>query len=216
MNKVKGIAVCIPLYLNIPTQFFNSFLTALNVLPKFSENVMVSTRSRTYVYLSRRSIAEEVLKNKEMEYFLWIDQDQVFGEFELKELIESSVKEKADVMAGMYVTKDSFKPLVFEKGKDGYAVKEKLPFDTVVEADAVGFGFTLVKRNVVEDLQKKYGLEKVFNCKNLEGRDIGEDFLFCELAKKEGFTVKANTKIRVGHAGGVITPEMYYIFRNRT
>jgi hypothetical protein len=67
-----------------------------------------------------------------------------------------------------------------------------------------------MRMQVLKGLAEKHGLEKLFNVVDLETKkDIGEDMLFCRLARREGFKVRVNSAIKVGHAGAVMTPDNF-------
>ena len=55
--------------------------------------------------------------------------------------------------------------------------------------DAVGFGFVLIRKPVIE------ALEFPFTTRTSKGEDIA----FCENAKAAGFSIKVNTAAKVGH-----------------
>ena len=63
------------------------------------------------------------------------------------------------------------------------------PKDAVIDVDAVGFGFVLIRKPVID------ALERPFTTKTAKGEDIA----FCENAKAAGFSVKVNTAAKVGH-----------------
>ena len=63
------------------------------------------------------------------------------------------------------------------------------PKDAVIDVDAVGFGFVLIRKPVID------ALEHPFTTKTSKGEDIA----FCENAKAAGFSVKVNTAAKVGH-----------------
>jgi len=94
----------------------------------------------------------------------------------------------------------------------GYVHIEKI--DTsggdVVQVDACGMACTLIKREVLEKLYPKYeGSPFAFTRDTIDPpvdgknkRDMSEDVVFCERAKKEGFTVWCDTAIRPKHYSG--------------
>ena len=63
------------------------------------------------------------------------------------------------------------------------------PKNAVIDVDAVGFGFVLIRKPVIDALENPF--------QTATGK--GEDLAFCENAKAKGFSVKVNTAAQVGH-----------------
>lgn len=207
----EHLVVCTPLYSPIPVQTFNSFISALGALPQIARHVGVSMIGGTYVQIARRRIAEDVLKRNsesKIEHLLWIDSDTVFSAEDIAKILFVAKKENADIVSGFYVSKQDGIPICYKKGENNsYVPPLKVPENTLFEVDSVGFGFLLMKTGVLEKVVEKYGLEKAFSVVQPEtGIDLGEDFVFCELAKKEGYRILVHSGIPVGHAGSVRRP----------
>lgn len=78
---------------------------------------------------------------------------------------------------------------------------QNYPRNVLLECDAVGFGAVLIKTDVLRKLQKPWFF-------GMEG--TGEDIAFCTKAKKAGFNVFMDTRIKMGHLGTpVIITEDY-------
>ena len=173
----------------------------------------------SYVHLTRREIAKDLLERDEkgpVDYILWIDHDSVFTPRDIARMLMTANDKDTDILSGFYVQKHRPEiPLIYLKNKkgDGFGVVDDVPKDSLFEADSVGFGFNLMKMDVLKKLVGKYGLKNLFNVSDGRGKDIGEDFLFCSLAKKEGFKIWVNSAIKIGHYGGVITPEIHYAMK---
>ena len=88
----------------------------------------------------------------------------------------------------------------------------------IIDVDGVGFGCVLIKREVMEDKRMWYPMSYRrpddhivtladhdpppifrFHKKAFGGCDIGEDFDFCRRARLNGYTVKLDTRITMGH-----------------
>ncbi|MFH0714353.1 MAG: hypothetical protein V1847_01290 [Candidatus Diapherotrites archaeon] len=206
----QGIAIAIPLYGFVPAASFASFLPAFLALPEFVDKMVVLTKSRSYVHLAERELAQDALRAAQenpIDYVFWMEQDHVFSVQDMLHLLKSAKEKDLDIVSGLYVDrKDETKAVAFVKKDGQYFSTATLPDNSIVKVDAVGFGFTLVKFSVLKTLAEKYGLEKAFNVVDLEGKDIGQDFLFCELAQKEGFKVWVHTGVKIGHDNSVNWP----------
>ena len=81
--------------------------------------------------------------------------------------------------------------------------------------EAVPAGFMLIKRNVIEkmmkDNPKDYYCPKdggpdghaLFNTEMIDGEFWGEDYVFCNKARKSGFDIWIDPYIQFSHAGRV-------------
>ncbi|MFH0714354.1 MAG: glycosyltransferase [Candidatus Diapherotrites archaeon] len=206
----KGICLGVPIYGFVSSASFSSFITAIALLSKLADFFSVSTHVKTYVHLARRHIAEGILesaKKNEIDYAFWIDGDSVFSEKEIVSLLQAAKQNGLDIVSGLYVYRmDDSKPIAYVKRGSEWITPSKLPKESLVQVNSVGFGFTLVKVSVIQKLVEKYGLEKTFNVVDLDGKDVGEDFLFCQLAEKEGFKVWVHTGVKVGHDNSIHYP----------
>ncbi|MFH1586886.1 MAG: hypothetical protein ABID38_03455 [Candidatus Diapherotrites archaeon] len=215
----KYLMIAMPLYSAIAVPTFNSFIVSLSSLPAMVEKIGISMIGGSYVHLTRREIAKDILGRDEkspVDYILWIDHDSVFSPQDIAGMLMTANENKTDILSGFYVQKHRPEiPLIYLKNKkgDGFAAVDDVPKDSLFEVDSVGFGFNLMRMDVLKKLIWKYGLEKLFNVSDEKGKDIGEDFLFCSLAKKEGFKIWVNSAIKIGHYGGVITPEIHYAMK---
>ena len=80
------------------------------------------------------------------------------------------------------------------------------PKDSLFEVDAAGMGCMLVKTKVLKDIAGYY--KTIFEPQNL----IGEDIAFCQRAKKLGYEVWCDSRIKCGHVGvSIITEDTYNV-----
>lgn len=165
--------------------------------------------------------------NGELEYDwqLWIDSDIVFDSDcfwklcdlafpeealiqETNEIDETKIKK---IASGWYCTEDGHSAAVShwleedDFRKNGGVMKNetvetlaarKKPFT----ADYVGFGWVMIRKGVFESLPYPWFAPKLQIFENGEVQDMcGEDVSFCLDAKKNGFEVWCDPRIRVGH-----------------
>ena len=211
----KHVVYCTPLYESVPVASFTSFIVALSSSFKLFEKFGFSSVRGTYLQIARRKIAEDVLernKKEPVDFLLWVDSDSVFTVEDIAKLFLTQKKTKADLVSGFYVTKrPPIVPVCYKETKDGFVTPSEVPFNAVFEVDAAGFGFLLMKFSALKKVTEKYGLNKAFQVVDPEtGEDLGEDLVFCKLAKKEGLKIVVNSGIQIGHAGSTITPEQFF------
>ena len=77
--------------------------------------------------------------------------------------------------------------LIADNGVTGYA-----------EIAACGFGFCLIKCEVIKTMRKRYkSLFEPF-------KGVGEDIAFCIRAKKCGYKIMIDRDVRLGHVGEMV------------
>lgn len=109
------------------------------------------------------------------------------------------IDENKDIISPVNFTfKDNeLVPLIMKKVKNGYKTDWKKIEDEkkIIKVDAVGLGCILIKRKVFEKLEKPY-FEFIYK----EGLLInGEDFNFCDEARKAGFKIWVNKNYMTNH-----------------
>ena len=128
------------------------------------------------VYDSRDYIARYAVDNG-FDYVLYVDSDMVFDADDLNKLIAHD----KDIVSGLYVTRNgennnvAYKEIITRRR---FPFREpKLTHDTgtagYTEIAAVGFGFCLIKTDVLKTMFKRY--KSLFEPK----WGVGEDIAFC-------------------------------------
>ena len=153
------------------------------------------------IYDSRDTIAEFALTNG-YDYVLFVDSDMVFDKTD----IESLVRHDADIVSGLYVTRNGenmnvayskiitrrrfpFRApkLIADNGVTGYS-----------EIAACGFGFCLIKTEVIKSMAKRYkSLFEPF-------KGVGEDIAFCIRAHRCGYKIMIDRDVKLGHIGDCV------------
>lgn len=128
----------------------------------------------------------------------------------------SMIKKNEDFIAGVYPTRADnmflFRPVYLENGSIAYSDKQLL------EMNCVSAGFMLIKRSVFQTIADKFPErffepkipEKCaqsgylyFNSEIYDGEFWGEDYSFCNLARKAGIKIWVDPFIEFDHAGVV-------------
>jgi len=145
------------------------------------------------VALGRSSLVWRMLQEPDDTHLLFADTDQVFTPDDFTRLLGHDLP----VVAGVAVAEDrqlKWKPLDGEppEGRTG-----------LHEAEYVGCGFMLIKRDVLEAVGEwpfRQGLDP-----QSQG-SIGTDVYFCRTARAAGFAVWADADVKIGH----IKPQVLY------
>lgn len=151
------------------------------------------------VPFARDMMAKQVLA-QDADYLFMIDDDMLAP----PDLFFKLAANDKDICAALAFTRNpDHKPVIYDAiegydkvtGQHYHTTKFAMnyPRDTLVECDAVGFGAVLIKRKVIEALSQ--ARDPMFM--GLAG--TGEDITFCIKARKLGFSVWMDTRIKLGH-----------------
>lgn len=214
---VKKVAVGIPLKGHTPPKSYHDrMLMAFCMGQKEAEQRMANENPRyeflwfnvgeIFVPYAREMLAKAAL-NYGCEYLFMVD-DDMLAPFDL---FYKLVADDKDIVAPLAFTRNpNHAPvcMILREGFDHsvnkpYAFKENImsyPRDTLFQCDAVGFGAVLIKRRVLEAMPPNMFLSS---------SPIGEDIEFCDKARKLGFEVWMDSRVKLGHLGDsvVITEE---------
>jgi len=150
------------------------------------------------VQYAREQFAKSVIE-MDADYLFMIDDDMLAP----PDLFYRLAANDKDICAALAFTRNpDHRPVIYDvvEGFDPTTKKDfriqkfamNYPKDTLVECDAVGFGAVLIKRKVIDAIKEPRFM-------GLEG--CGEDITFCWKAKKAGFQVWMDTRVKLGHLG---------------
>jgi hypothetical protein len=205
----RKLFIGIPTYdgkLNIKTAFALAQLVAKAA--QFKMDVFLSDISQcAIITMARNALVHEFLKTDATE-LLMIDSDVIVTPDDVLRLVAQSGDK--DITAGAYPRrakdKKFFTDLYFNANGD-------LEFDgSLMRVKRVGTGFMLIQRHVIEKMvaaHPEWTYEKsptehmsaVFDFAVVDGKYVGEDYLFCDRATEMGFTVHIDVDISLPHVG---------------
>lgn len=136
---------------------------------------------------------------KQCTHMLFIDDDVLVPPFGLKRLLSHDVP----IVGGLYYQRTPpHLPVVYKhvEGTQWVPVTEFCA--GLQEVDAIGFGFTLIKREVFEKMERPW----------FEFSDrMGEDMWFCQNAKKLGYTILVDADVKCRHLATLEVTEDYFL-----
>lgn len=84
-----------------------------------------------------------------------------------------------------------------------YGALRNIPNNTVIDVDAVGLAFTLIKRHVLEQMVGEFGT--IYTSWFDWGQhSVGEDVVFSQRCRERGFRMAVDTSVKIGHVGDYI------------
>jgi hypothetical protein len=214
-NKQASLAgrklfIAIPAYdgkLNIKTAF--ALAQLMPEAAKFGVSIYLADMSNcSIITMARNALVNEFLKT-DCTDMLFIDADVVVTPQDILRLLAQSGGK--DITAGAYPRrakdKKFFADLYWDDNGD-------LEFDgSLMRVKRVGTGFMMIQRHVIESMiathpewtyenkGKDEHLSAVFDFAIVDGKYVGEDYLFCDRATQMGFTVYIDVDISLPHIG---------------
>jgi GT2 family glycosyltransferase len=203
-KKPVVLAVCLPNMGQIHIQTMRSLLDL--DIPK------------PYHCLDRREVTIDQARNEltgaviydlacaDVTHLLWIDDDMVFAPDSLQRLLAHDL----DIVGGLCHGRRAphYAPILLKKQGGslmGYAYQHDY-IRGLVEVDATGGAFLLVKREVFVSIENKFTTPG-------EGpwshRGSGEDTAFCERAKECGYKIFVDTSLEIGHIAEVVVDSAF-------
>jgi len=102
-----------------------------------------------------------------------------------------------DIASGLYVQKGApFYPLINMRAaiqENTYQHVISWKENTVVDCDSAGLGFTLIRRNVLQNMERPWTL--------MTGTTQSEDYYFFSKAQALGYRCYVDTGLKLGHVG---------------
>lgn len=206
----RKLFVAIPAYdgkLNIKTAF-----ALAQLMPKAMQlgvSIYLSDLSNcSIITMARNALVNEFLKTDATE-LLFIDADVVVKPDDVLRLMAQSGDK--DITAGAYPRRAKDQKFFADLYLDGNG---DLEFDgSLMRVKRVGTGFMLIQRHVIEQMIAAHPewsyenkntdeqLSAVFDFQIVDGKYVGEDYLFCDRATQMGFTVHIDVDISLPHVG---------------
>lgn len=162
-----------------------------------------------YIDHARAVLATKAIEESDAEVFMWIDHDMIFKHEDVEPMVDRLLASEYDMIGAAYSTK---RP----QGMIVGAVAEGITGITfyrpgLVEADALGFGFTAVRRSCFERIAET--MPQV-HCGSVNRKVwpffhhivddavyLGEDYSFCRRVKEAGMRIAIDAEPRVWHKG---------------
>lgn len=199
-----------------PDFCFNNFPQIIAHAKSKGYELYINSDSNVRTDRNRNNMLVDFLEEK-VDYILWIDVDMIYP----VDIVQTLVEAKKDIIGCVYHKRSKpYDPVVYvasnTPGKYKSIDVSTLP-NKPVEVDGIGYGGMMVARHVYESMgQEKwthYG--KNFHVPINVGDQSSHDLVFCEEAKKAGFSIWVHGGVRAGHLGiSMITTDDWLRERN--
>lgn len=195
------ILIAIPCMDTVPYQFAQS----LALLQKVGQCSVLFLAS-SLIYDARNRIANEAIKGG-YDFIFWLDSDMVFQPDTLYRLVKDVNEKNRHIVVGNYMTRRApYRPTIFKTIEEGKGADEYMdyPMSEIFDVAACGFGCVLLDVNVLRAMFLQCG--DYFT--PMQG--FGEDLSFCIRARKCGYKIYCDSRIKLGHVGHLVITEPMY------
>ena len=207
----RKLMIAIPAYdgkLNIKTAF-----ALANLIPLASRHgvqIMLTHMSGCSIITKARNALVDNFMTSDATDLLFVDADVIINPEAVMRLLALSTNK--DITAGIYPRRGADRKFFLDFFLDS---NDKLVFDVngLMKIKSIGTGFMMIQRHVLETMIERHPEWRYYN--NVDdthhvavfdfaienGEYIGEDYLFCRRAEREGFSVYLDPTISLPHIG---------------
>lgn len=188
-----------------PAAFFNSW-TGLAYSGMRPGDVVLSAVPRRPQHLAANMLAAAFLDDTTADTLCLIDNDHVFRPDTLERLRSRPDGWQYDALGALYLVRgvQPARPCIFRyaTGSDNrdhalgpvdYTWPDAWPPGDVVACDALGLGFTLIRRRALESIPRPWSTFP------LNSDTTSEDMVFFNRARRAGFRLAVDTAVCIGH-----------------
>lgn len=207
VSHMYKVAICTPSLGHPKLKFVNSLNNMVKPRgsgPLLGETMLYNVEDRP-VDDARRMATNAVLPWPGITHILWVDDDMVFPNDALQRLLAHD----KDIVGGLcfnrrapayqpIVAKHYDPALVMPMNATGFVYD--LPKSGLIECDATGGAFLLVRAQVFRDIEAKFGPESWW----IPDGEASEDFSFCRRAKACKYKIFVDCDLEIGHVGEVV------------
>ena len=184
----------------LPIEVVKSY-TQLITRPIDGYSFHIQFTENSLVYDARNYLAQYAIDN-DLDYVLWVDSDVIFPADGLERLLAHD----KDFVTGVYFQRrpPHYPTIYSHVGEDGKEVCTDYTKKRLFQVEGCGFGFCLVKVDVMRKMVNEYGY--LFH----PIPQLGEDLSFCYRWTQMGGEIWCDPTIKLGHLGTQVYGEEDY------
>jgi len=209
--KPPVIAICVPIARELHPDFAFSLMQWTGSISASAPRPRIVEMRGHPVDYARNKIVEQACAIEEVTHLMWIDDDMAFEPDAIPRLLAHDLP----IVGGLcFGRRHPYPPILLYKpretlGEGGtYRYRYDYP-EGLVEVDATGFAFILVRKEVFEKIDEELK-EPIF-----AERAQGEDTSACERIRQVGYKIMVDTSIKIRHMNGTIAIDEAFAKRNR-
>lgn len=178
-------------------------------------DMLIAAPTGKPTHVSRNEAVKRFLYS-DMDTLLMIDDDMLYDATDLHKLRNNMESWDYDVVQA-FCTHKTYPPhaiVLHEtvpqpslplslKGRS-YDTLSTVDDNTIIQVDAVGLAFTLIKRHVLEALVNEYGVSHTYDFFQWGSGYGGEDLEFSRKLLDKGFNLAVDTNVKIGHVGKAV------------
>lgn len=186
------VAVCVPVGVRPTYQFWASLRELKGAATSVMTNPIVFSVHGKPVDVARQQLTAQALADKAVTHLLFIDDDMQFPPDALERLLAHDVP----IVGGLcHARRPPWNPMLAKRAGPLYGFEYDHPSTGLVEVDATGAAFLLVKREVFETMFASWWKPR---------GTLTEDFSFCVGAKEAGYSIFVDVGLDIGHVAEVV------------
>jgi hypothetical protein len=141
------------------------------------------------------------------DWLFFLDSDVFVPKMGLIDLLNTAIKNKLDIVSGLYFNRSPPHPPVayIRKSEFKYDPLTHLPSEGLMEVDGVGGGCLLIRTKVFKELERPW----------FDYDKLSEDLYFCSIAKKAGFKIWLYSKLICGHQTEMILTDANFMRKEK-
>lgn len=204
------ITIAVPCGDQLETEFVKS-LIGLSA----QAQIRIDFIAGSLVYVARENLAAAAI-DSESDYVLWLDSDMVFPPQLLEDMLEAAVENDLDYLTALcFARRPPYKPCIYKRlrlGLPGESETEQYTEypEGLFEIEASGFAAVLTSGKLLREVYDQ------FHAGFMPLPGYGEDISFCIRARKLGYKLWCDSRLKIGHiTRTVVTEDTYRVFSGK-
>jgi hypothetical protein len=189
------VAVCIPHWGNVSLEWSMKMLTEFQIIDKDFDVTIKVLRGILNLDTERNSLVKSALQDPKVTHILFLDSDCITEE-NARDALRTLLGTDLPIVSGLYrVKQDQFRYpyAMWRKNGEAYETIDKWDGGNTATVDAIGFGFVLIKREVLEKIGEPWFL--------WNKAEVSEDWSACQKFIQYGYKIKVFVDVKLSHIG---------------
>lgn len=198
-DKKPYLAICMPTARGFKQATNRSLQALLAQLRTRGIGAAICDPEGYQIDKARNMITEVAVNRPEVTHLMWIDDDMTFEPDAVSRLLDHDLP----IVGGLcHNRRHPYMPILVHLDGGRFSFQYDYP-EGLVEVDATGGAFLLMKKEVITKIHERYpeGPWSII--------DVGEDVSFCKRATSVGYKILVDTTVKIGHLAEVVVDEEF-------